>query len=290
MTHYSIEKYSNIVMGIMMIVGSIALFFAAESEFFICLAMFDLSFGITVIIYTLKSPTLYMQTEVIVGVGFALNFVFILFWTSIFEIFGDLYRQYQLSCDITMVTGLVLNGTRLILIMLHIWLFHQKYKEDLAEELQIIAAEHSPFANDINQNVPHVCQCGTIFCGNFCSACGRPTGNNDSAACSQPYYPPQPTGINILVLGRIYGCISAVLSLLCLIAANGTLLDVYKYSHLAAGSYALLLLYAVLSVVAICFGYAGKNRHYDYGITSAGLALGYCSLLLSTLLIAISLI
>lgn len=125
-------------------------------------------------------------------------------------------------------------------------------------------------------------KCGTAMeeGASFCPNCGNATNSAPQAAPAvstavlvKPKVPGRGFGISSMVLGII----GLVYSLYCMSAAN-LISEFASFFSMGEELIGTLVVYSVLSILAICFGVAAKNRGYQNGVQKSGLVMGIIGL------------
>ena len=141
-------------------------------------------------------------------------------------------------------------------------------------------------------------KCGTQIAetDSFCPACGTPN-TTKQAQPAQPQYYAQPqqvvyTYAKPKIPGRGFGITSMVLGIIGLVYAISCCSSAITFSDLSNGNFfaslgdafiGAVLLYSVLSILAVCFSIAGRNRGYRCGVSKSGLIMGIIGLVLYAL-------
>lgn len=119
----------------------------------------------------------------------------------------------------------------------------------------------------------------------FCPTCGAQVGQ--APVQQQGYYPPmQPIYVKPKVPGRGLGIAGMVLGIIGLVYAFYAIvftiqaLDSYWYSSVFEDAIPAFLVFSVLSILAVSFGGAAKNKGYRCGVSSSGIAMGVIGLTL----------
>lgn len=144
----------------------------------------------------------------------------------------------------------------------------------------------------------------------FCASCGNqiPDGSANCPFCGAqqapaqpPYQQPvyqqptyqQPTyqqppaypqakipGRGFGIAGMVCGIIGLILSFFCMIGV-GAIVNTYGRFVDTSGLFGEVFAYAILSILALVFGVAARNKGYRTGVAMAGIVLGVIGLALS---------
>lgn len=122
-------------------------------------------------------------------------------------------------------------------------------------------------------------KCGNVVADGsmFCNHCGNPI----NVQYVQPVQPVQPVQYYVKpkIPGRGFGISSMVLGIIGLFYGFVFLMALTDIPYYAAESMLpSVLMFSVLSILAVCFGAAARNRGYNNGICKSGLTMGIIGL------------